>query len=441
MAETDQLVLGGVLEAPAARRALAKRDLSVVYQLLNDAGLSQVSIGRLTGQKQSEIADILAGRRVHSYDLLCRIADGLGVPRGRLGLGYDPAVLPADGEAVESPDDDQDDDVQRRNLLRHGAAVLLGAPVFGPVDPITAAEAATPMIRPVVDADVRRIAAVTARLRSLDDVSGGAAMTETLTAHISSVEALLAADMSETLRSGVLSALADAHDAAGWAAGDAGSRDLARQHFMRGMSCAGAAGDATWASVNFYGAGRMELEYGGAVDALKIFQLGAGAARTNLGRALFESGVTRAFGALHEESQATAAMRRARDAEAAAGADEPTPFAYYAKATRYAFGQAHADLGRYGAAVQQLELDATTLGIQSSRCHTLNAGDLAAAQIRSGELRLGLASAVRALDGARGLRSPRTLRRLGRLHAAASARPNAACRDLAQAITELRAAA
>jgi len=38
---------------------------------------------------QSEVSEILAGRRIVSYEVLARIADGLGVPRGYLGLQYD----------------------------------------------------------------------------------------------------------------------------------------------------------------------------------------------------------------------------------------------------------------------------------------------------------------------------------------------------------------
>jgi len=44
------------------------------------------------GQSQSEISEILSGRRVMAYDLLLRIADGLGVGRGLMGMAYDPAA-------------------------------------------------------------------------------------------------------------------------------------------------------------------------------------------------------------------------------------------------------------------------------------------------------------------------------------------------------------
>jgi transcriptional regulator with XRE-family HTH domain len=77
------------------RRALAVRDMRGVYRLLQRYGVSQRAIAMRTGQSQSEVSDILAGRKVFSYDLLVRIAEGLGVPRGWLGLMYDPPDKPS----------------------------------------------------------------------------------------------------------------------------------------------------------------------------------------------------------------------------------------------------------------------------------------------------------------------------------------------------------
>lgn len=66
---------------PAMRAALAGRDISTVYRLLSDAGMTQRTIAEATGQSQSEVCEILQGRQVIAYDVLVRIASGLGVPR------------------------------------------------------------------------------------------------------------------------------------------------------------------------------------------------------------------------------------------------------------------------------------------------------------------------------------------------------------------------
>jgi transcriptional regulator with XRE-family HTH domain len=70
------------------RDALAKRDMATVYLILSKHGVSQRQIAAMTEQSQSEISEILAGRRVLAYPVLERIADGLRVPRGLMGLAY-----------------------------------------------------------------------------------------------------------------------------------------------------------------------------------------------------------------------------------------------------------------------------------------------------------------------------------------------------------------
>jgi transcriptional regulator with XRE-family HTH domain len=58
------------------RAALDARGIGTVYRLLGQAGMSQRRIAQLTGQAQSEVCEILAGRRVRDVEVLERIADG-----------------------------------------------------------------------------------------------------------------------------------------------------------------------------------------------------------------------------------------------------------------------------------------------------------------------------------------------------------------------------
>jgi transcriptional regulator with XRE-family HTH domain len=71
---------------PALRSALADRDISSLYRALQRAGVSQRIIAARTGQSQSEVSEILGGRRVQSVQLLERIVDGLGIARSAVGL-------------------------------------------------------------------------------------------------------------------------------------------------------------------------------------------------------------------------------------------------------------------------------------------------------------------------------------------------------------------
>jgi transcriptional regulator with XRE-family HTH domain len=97
----DQPVPAWVWHADPMLAALAERDICAVFRMLRDLGLSQRRIAARTGQQQSEISEIFAGRRVVAYDLLARISDGLGIPRGLLGLANQPPGMPP-----ELPPDD-----------------------------------------------------------------------------------------------------------------------------------------------------------------------------------------------------------------------------------------------------------------------------------------------------------------------------------------------
>jgi antitoxin component HigA of HigAB toxin-antitoxin module len=65
---------------PDMRLVLAARDIGALYRALAEAGLTQRQIAQLTGQSQSEVSEILKGRQVIAYDVLERIAEGLGIP-------------------------------------------------------------------------------------------------------------------------------------------------------------------------------------------------------------------------------------------------------------------------------------------------------------------------------------------------------------------------
>jgi transcriptional regulator with XRE-family HTH domain len=90
-------------EDPPMRQALAERDVTRIYRLLQKLGYSQQQIAALTGQSQPEVSAIIHGRKVMAYDVLSRICDGLGPPRGYMGLAYDDAVAePPGGKGAPS---------------------------------------------------------------------------------------------------------------------------------------------------------------------------------------------------------------------------------------------------------------------------------------------------------------------------------------------------
>jgi transcriptional regulator with XRE-family HTH domain len=425
--------LVNLLTGPTARRALFRRDIAEVFRILRDAGVSQVSLARATGQQQSDVSEIISGRQVQSIALLERIADGLGVPRGWMGLAYtDDAVARTQQDArIETTRDD--------NLLRHAAAVLWGKPVFGPADPIPITDVLTPVPRQVGTADIEHVAVTTDRLAQLTGDLGGIPMTAALTAHARASEALLSATMRDSVRQRLLVAIADVHRVAGSAAADAGLSALARQHFVRSMDCAGAAPDQLRAVVSLDSLGCMELDAGQPNEALKIFQLGAAAAPSPLPRTLVEYHCALALGLLGVASEALAALRRARDSYQAAS-EEPRPWKHFATALPHLEGRTHLALGRFSSAAAALS-EAGGGSSHMLRCKMHHFGYLATAQLRSGEVRVGLNSAGRAIGLAKRLRSVSVRGGLAPLQQAAAARRDSACQDLAREVAILRGAA
>src|SRR5262249_51601754 len=88
-------------DRPEMRTALAARDITRVYRLLQKLGFSQQKIAALAGQSQPEVSAIIHGRKVMAYDVLSRIADGLGIPRGYMGLAYNDEKAPRSGQPAD----------------------------------------------------------------------------------------------------------------------------------------------------------------------------------------------------------------------------------------------------------------------------------------------------------------------------------------------------
>jgi transcriptional regulator with XRE-family HTH domain len=426
--------LAGLLTGLDARAALARRDIAVVYRLLTEAGVSQACIAHATGQSQSEVSAVIAGRRVQSIAVLERIADGLGVPRGWMGMAY------ADGLGPEHrPEEQTSEEDQGRNLLRHAATVMFGEPIFGVPQPIKVWDASTPQWRRISRTDVECVAAATDRLEWLFGDFGGLPISAALTAHAYVGERLLRGDMSESIRKQLLITLADLHTVAGGAAVDAGLRERGRQHFARGMSCAAAASYKPGVSKNLRAEGQTEMYFGEPEAALKLFQLGAATSPTALFRAVFEDNASLALALLGLPEESQAAMSRAHQAFDTIG-DDDSRRSMLAALRAAAGGTTHLVLGCFDFALPELTA-AIDVSTHAKRCSTINLTKLATAQLRAGELRDGVQTATSVIGKAKELRSVLVRQRLGPLQRAAAARRDSTCQDLARELATLRAAA
>ncbi|HWR47026.1 MAG TPA: helix-turn-helix transcriptional regulator [Pseudonocardiaceae bacterium] len=250
------------LEGDEMRAALAARDIGTVYRLLRRVGVSQRRIARWTDQSQSEVCEILKGRRVRDVWVLERIADGLGVPRARMGLGY------GEGPDTPSAEEDLDEEMKRRALISVTMATALDQVIPG------LTELALPTDEPLPSrlgmSDVHTVRAVTEQLTSVTRYYGGQAELHGAAAKL--YTRWLQVPAPEAVKAQLGAALAELHTQAGWCCYDSGLDGTG--FFLRALRLAGAAGDSYGIANAAWQAGMMLKGTGHPNDAQKLFQLG-----------------------------------------------------------------------------------------------------------------------------------------------------------------------
>ncbi|MGH3767095.1 MAG: helix-turn-helix domain-containing protein [Pseudonocardiaceae bacterium] len=262
------VIHSAVWEQPPMRAALARRDIGAVYRMLTRAGVSQRQIAHQTGQAQSEVSEIMQGRQVMGYAVLARIAEGLGIPRGLMGLACAQRCAPQ-----PPPIKEVDEKAKARALLAVASTALFGRPVLGAVLQLpTQEEPPTPLPSRLAMADVTALQEMTRRLEIVAKAYGGSAdMLSPVAAH---AERLLRVPGSEAIKRDLAGAIAELHTVAGWAAFDARQDKTALYHFIRAMELGADTVDGFAFSKAVYLAGVATAERGHYNDGLKLLQLG-----------------------------------------------------------------------------------------------------------------------------------------------------------------------
>jgi hypothetical protein len=83
---------------PQLRPALAERDFTAIYRMLRRYGYTQHQLSVLTGHSQPQVSATVNGRPVMAYQVMKRVADGLGIPPCLLGMATCADRCPRDGE-------------------------------------------------------------------------------------------------------------------------------------------------------------------------------------------------------------------------------------------------------------------------------------------------------------------------------------------------------
>ncbi|SDN26876.1 helix-turn-helix domain-containing protein [Allokutzneria albata] len=418
-----------VWEQQEMRDALAARDISSVYRLLRRHGVSQRQIAALTGQSQSEVSEILKGRQVMAYDVLARIADGLDVPRGYMGLAYDGGTAMRVVGPPDDPQAEEEESVKRRMFLAHAAAITMGASVFGQEQGHWVTNPTqTPARERIGKTDVQQVEAATKALRALDYQYGGGTCRDAVVAQLSWAEQLLRADAAEPVRRRLQLALADLHSLAGWTSFDTGMLDPARNHFGKALQFAKHSEHNELVANILYRMGRVYLHYEAPNDALKLFQLGQLAAQDSgsaLTVAVLCANEAWAYAMMGKRDQAMKMVGRTKDEFARADfATAPDWVKFFTVNDLHGMiGSVHHSLAGIEefrakhAPLAVAELIKCTQGYESDmkRTHVFGLSMLAADHIRAGDVDQGLRVGRVAFDMGEGVNSVRVADRMNHM--------------------------
>ncbi|NIJ14453.1 tetratricopeptide (TPR) repeat protein/antitoxin component HigA of HigAB toxin-antitoxin module [Saccharomonospora amisosensis] len=425
-----------VWETAEMRDALANRNISEVYRQLRKHGVSQRQIAAMTGQSQSEVSEILKGRQVMAYDVLSRISEGLGIPRGYMGLAYDEATEIQVVGAADEQQAEEDESVKRRKFLAHAAQVTMGAAVFGPAsDAWAASPARTPAPGRIGMTDVRQVEAATRALRALDYQYGGGFCRDAVVAQLSWGQQMLQASGTEGVKSRLYVALADLHSLAGWTSFDIGLIDSARGHFANALDLAKQGENHPLVANVLYRMGRVYLHQEAPNDALKLFQLGQIAAQesgSELAVAVLCANEAWAYAMMGNAEQAIKLLGRTRDEFARADlANAESWVRFFNETDVYAMiGTVHtalaqqADVSHTKYAIPALAKATDAYGDDMARSKTFSLSMLATNHLLEGDIDHGAKVGGKALDCAEGLKSKRVEQRMRPLKEEAQRRSN-----------------
>ncbi|MGH3753750.1 MAG: helix-turn-helix domain-containing protein [Pseudonocardiaceae bacterium] len=264
------------------RKVLAGWDIAALYRFLNGhAGLSQRQIAARTGQNQSEVADILSGRRVvENHRVLRRIAGGLAVPPERMGLswwGPDGSHHGPDGAYPEggtvSTLKGVSAEMLRRHLLALGGVAAVGQPIaqLGELMELpSAAPGPVPLPSRISQVHVVKVRALTQQLTDLSRAHGSDP--EVSNAAVGWAQRLLGVRGTGPVTQELQVAVAELQIHAGWAGFDAGLYELAMYHWAGALELATQAGDAYLQTLALSCSGLATVEHGHPQDGLKMLQ-------------------------------------------------------------------------------------------------------------------------------------------------------------------------
>jgi transcriptional regulator with XRE-family HTH domain len=427
--------LGFDLDDPAVRKACAARDIPAIFRRMGACGLSQRQLARRVGMSESEVSEILAGRTVKSYDVFVRIAEGLAIPRGMMGLATGEHHEPARESYVDA---EEQEAVKRRRLLSLGMLLAVQSPDWDQVKLERVQDMLLDPPAKVALVDVQVYEDAVTKLAGLFRRVGGLAARSPLVAMTTTGEQLLGAQMTPEVEQRLRYAVAEAHRLAAFSSGDVLLADACRSHTQRALDLA--AGDRDRIAQVLVTVGSVEKaagEVAHALDLFKLAQLSAVVSTDPQVGAVLASEAAPCYQMLGYPEKARQELDTSRQMFRDANPDVSLPcFAEYGNG-HGALAAAEQLLGNYEAARIDGHAALDTRPVGDDRIRALDTVILATTNVRAGELRAGVTQANEALVLVQRVGSRRVRARLKPLAAALASRNDSTCRDLARTVSRV----
>ncbi|MGV9360635.1 helix-turn-helix domain-containing protein [Amycolatopsis sp. NPDC003731] len=251
---------------------LATRDIAGVFKVLKAHGWTQRAIGNELGWGNSQVSEIMHGRKVIMIDVFERIAKTFSIPPGKMGLAFtddSPVAQPP----AKSPD-----------LVDYALKSMLGQDV----------EQAEYLTRPtqiyskIGKSDAEVFNQYFLALQRIETEHSGQLVPAQ--ALIQQLRRMLQADMPAAVRARLAPMEGWVNSFAGWCAIDRGLYNIGMTHFSRALEVAAKYDDDLGRCRALFSSGKAEMHYGDPEQALKLFQLAVVPAG-RIGSKLYQAGL------------------------------------------------------------------------------------------------------------------------------------------------------
>ncbi|WP_103503399.1 MULTISPECIES: helix-turn-helix domain-containing protein [unclassified Streptomyces] len=446
-----------ILEREDVRRALVEHDFAAAFALIKKyGGLSQNRIASACHLTPGKVSTIISGRQqITSFEVICRISDGLRIPGHLLGLAprawetgpVQEGLLP-DPECEQASADEvpwrPDATVRlaanltRSDLVmdrRAATRALAGAAVTGAalLDPLEgwlqpAGSAARPCRRGRLGArEVGELESAARAFRASDHQYGGGLRRKAVLGQLSEVAAHLDEHQAPRVERFLYRVMAQLAGTAATMAWDSGLQRRAQNYYLLALRASHAGDDKVFGANVLAGMARQMLYRDQPQDALELVRIAQDGARHVAGprvRAMLHTREAWAYAAMDRTAAFHRATAQAADALTDAGPDEePYWIAYFDEAELAGTtGGRLLDLARQNpkqhahAAATEIRRALARRGPEASRSHALDRIGLAQCHFLLGDLPGAVEETHRAVDAARATRSSRVRAQLGQLY-------------------------